>query len=108
MGSDIDRQCHLQQRELSDKIARIESICAKYRNNTRVQALREHRNALIVELHDMKRDHTNYDQRLADAMDDATGQDMDSFDVGESSGGLRYAGNGYNVDSHGLYRECFY
>lgn len=90
MASSLDRRCAEQVREIENKIAQCERILARishkingrYRQTfkgvlrQRIQQMRE---SWIVELHDMKRAHDTYDRRLAEAYDDPTGQDLDSF-----------------------------
>lgn len=80
--TDLDRRCESQVRALESRIARIDELLPKMRR-TRRAAWLEQRNALLIELHDMRRAHRAYDQRLAAAMDDPTGQDLDLFPFSE-------------------------
>lgn len=105
--SDLDRHCLRQQRTLETCIERIEAICQRFPHSARCQPLRELRNELVIELHDTKRAHSAYDRRRAEAYDDPTGQDGDSFDVGESSHGWQRCGGGYMSNGRGGYKEDF-
>ncbi len=81
--TDLDRRCLSQERDLERSIARIESILARFPQSSHCATLQETRNTLVLDLHDMRRAHDAFDRRFAEACDDPTGQDLDSFDMGE-------------------------
>lgn len=81
--TDLDRRCAGQRRELLLEIKRTDRLMLRYASNRRYGYIKEKRNRLLGELHDMQRAHRAYDDRLADAMDDPTGQDQDNFQYSE-------------------------
>jgi hypothetical protein len=81
--SDLDRRCYRQLRDLAQRIRRIESICERCKSSTRKARLMEARNSAVIQLHEMGWTHKRYDQRLSEAMDDPTGQDLDAFQFSE-------------------------
>ena len=85
---DIDHRCAKQQQDLRDRIYRIENILASYqhrrqRHCIRYQQLSEALDETVLKLHHMQRAHAKYDRAFQEALEDPTGQDLDSFDIGE-------------------------
>lgn len=79
MTSDLDRRCARKERDLETQIAKLDGILARFSRSPRCIALREYRNALVIDLYDTRLAHNAYDSRLRVAMEDATGQDEDAF-----------------------------
>ena len=79
-GKDADRRFYQNLAEMRDRIERIERIISKTRVRTTVlDRLQEERIDLILSLHDARSAGAKYDERLAEAMADPTGQDLDTF-----------------------------
>lgn len=84
--TDLDRRCISQERDLERTVARIDTILAQYARRpmtARRMALRATRDAYVIDLHNMRRAHDAFDRAFAEACDDPTGQDLDSFNYGE-------------------------
>ena len=85
--NDIDHRCAKQQHDLAERITRMEYVLARFqrthRHSLRYRQLVDAYHEAIVELHEMKRAHAKYDRAFQEALADPTGQDLDSFPIGE-------------------------
>lgn len=96
MSCDLDRRCAAQERELAERIARLDSLLRNRRIGTRWARVREVRDRFVIELHDMREAHAAYDRRRAEAESDPTGQDEDDF----------YSRYGEGDDNSGRFNEA--
>jgi hypothetical protein len=79
-GKDADRRFYRNLAAMRDRIERIERIMSDTRVRATVLArLKEERIDLILSLHDARNAGAKYDERLAEAMADPTGQLLDTF-----------------------------